>query len=114
MATNVDFIEIGDYVKNLDVVKRFTENPDVDINFLEDEALTLKKNVELVKTEFDLPLEVAFNQMDISKVGGVEEKEFSENDYPMEIEAISDISYDETIKKKHRLIVKKYFEAINY
>jgi hypothetical protein len=115
VSTGLDFVVLKDQFMELDWVQQITEEPDQVVDFLEDDPLTLKKkNVELVKTEFDLPLDIAFNQIDIKTVEEVEDKDFSVGDYPMDIEAVSDVSYDETIKKKHRVIVKKYFEGINY
>ena len=52
------------------------------------------------------------SEIDVSKVGGVEKKNFAPKSIPKEIYTTYDVSYNERIPKENQKIVKNYFEKI--
>ncbi|MDP4012733.1 MAG: hypothetical protein Q8R00_03970 [Candidatus Nanoarchaeia archaeon] len=66
---------------------------------------------ELGLEEIDLTLDTAASGININKVSDVENKEFNEQ-FPQDIYATTDSSYNERISKENQEIVKNYYESI--
>ena len=89
--------------QNLSEIQRFEEG---------DENIFGKESVaELGLEELDLKLDTAASGVNINKVKDVDEKEF-ESQFPKEIYATSDSSYNERISKENQEIVKNYYKQI--
>lgn len=101
-AVNAAFDEENIY-QNLTEIERLDEG-------LED--IFGKESVaELGLEELDLKLDTAASGVNINKVKDTEEKEFT-SQFPEEIYATSDASFNERISKENQEIVKNYYEQI--
>jgi len=66
---------------------------------------------ELGLEELDLTLDTAASGVNINKVTDVEDREFG-GEFPQDIKATTDSSYNEKISKENQEIVKNYYESI--
>jgi hypothetical protein len=65
----------------------------------------------LGKQSLNITVDVSETELDFSQIRKVEERDFTD-EFPDQISAIADISYEEEIQKDYKEIIKSYFERI--
>jgi hypothetical protein len=113
-AADVKFLDFKEVVS--DVRKITSGQPsilsDIDPGTGEETDIFGEESIaQLGTNELNLEINPMASEIDINDIKDVEKKEFSSN-FPDEISAKSDSSYDDKIPKEHKDIVKRYFRGI--
>ena len=112
----VDFKQTMSELKELSTSTKFYEVDEGQLSFEEgqnlSEILGDKNIAELGSEVIDLEINPILSDIDISKIHEPEEHDFR-NVVPSNIEAVSDVSFEESIPKNYQRIVKNYFRQIS-
>jgi hypothetical protein len=114
---NVQLPDIGDILENIRMPGFISDRERA---LQEQEALLVESEhdiygessiAELGDKELELEIKPIASELDLSKVKEVEEREFK-SEFPIEIYATADASFDDNIPKENQKIVKNYFNGI--
>lgn len=114
---NVQLPDVGDLIQNIKIPKFMDERERA---LQEQEALLVESEhdiygessiAELSNKELELEIKPIASEIDISKVEELEERQFR-SEFPIEIYATADASFEDNIPKENQQIVKNYFNGI--
>ena len=120
VSLNVRFLDFKGVVEKIESIpKKIVNEPYGDVfapnGFLGEGNKDIygeKSIAELGTTELNLKISLLSNEIDVTNIGDVKEKEFK-SEFPTEIYAKAEASFEEDIPKEHQKIVKNYFNKIS-